>query len=180
MKAALDTNAIIDLCSNDAWTDRAVRHFTENQNDSLVLVTHAMDEVHRLGGQGWANLGRLEAVCIRDEQRYFTIGVSILGGPDVLRGDSTARDGIQRETQDVGRAYEEYRRQQAARGLPVADVAKWHKRNNRQTDAVIYERATELGCDLLITGDGDINGKVPAANNCQPIRLADFIARLNS
>jgi hypothetical protein len=37
MKAALDANAIICLCNNDAWTDRVVRHFAGNTNDSLVL-----------------------------------------------------------------------------------------------------------------------------------------------
>src|SRR5690349_12474190 len=139
MKAALDTNAIIDLCSDDAWVDRVVGHFADKPNDSLALVAHAMDEVKRLDVQGRANLRRLEAACTRDEQRYFTIGVSALDGPDVLRGDRAKRDGIQRETYDVGRAYERYRRQQEARGLPIASIEKWHSRNNRQTDAVIYE-----------------------------------------
>jgi len=179
MRAALDTNAIIDLCSSDAWIDRVVRHFASNPNDSLVLVAPAMDEVERLDEQGRANLERLEAVCIRDEQRYFTIGVSALDGPDVLRGDTAARDGIQRETRDIGRGYEKYRKQQEAQGLPVASIEKWHRRNNHQTDAVIYERAMELGCDLLVTGDvRDIKKRVPTTNSCRPVSLDDFIAAL--
>lgn len=180
MKAALDANAIIDLCSNDAWADRVVRHFASNQNDGLVLVAHAIDEVQRLDEHGWVNLRRLEAVCIRDEQRYFTLGVSALDGPDVLRGDTAERDGIQRETRDVGRTYERYRRQQLAQGLPVASIDKWHRRNNHQTDALVYERAVELGCDVLVTRDDkDITKKVPLTNSCQPVSLADFIAGLN-
>jgi hypothetical protein len=180
MKAALDTNAIISLCGNDAWIDRVVRHFQDNPIDSLVLVVQAMDEVQRLSQEQRANLARLEAVCIRDEQRYFTLGLSVLDGPDVLRGDTAERDGIQREIRDVGHGYERYVRRQEAHGSPVASIEKWHKRINNQTDAVIYERATELGCNVLVTGDDkDITKKVPATNSCQPVSLADFIAGLN-
>jgi hypothetical protein len=179
MKAALETNAIINLCSNDEWTDRVVRHFAANPNDDLVLVAHAMDEVMHLDKQKRANLQRLEAACIRDEQRYYALGASALDGPDDLRGDTAARDGIQRETRDVGRAYERYRSQQAARGLPISRVEKWLKRNNNQTDALIYERAVELGCDIIVTDDLDIKDHFPATNSCQPVGLTDFVAGLN-
>jgi hypothetical protein len=47
------------------------------------------------------------------------------------------------------------------------------------TDAVIYERAVELGCDLLVTDDKGIRENVPATNRCQPIGMADFMARLD-
>lgn len=179
MKAALETNAIINLCSNHASTDRVVRHFAGNPNDSLVLVAHAMDEVTHLDNQKRANLQRLETVSVRDEQRYYTLGASRLNGPDGLRGHTAARDGIQRETRDVGRAYERYRRQQAEQGLPINRAEKWLKRNNNQTDALIYERAVELGCDIIVTDDPDIKDHVPATNSCQPIGLTNFVAGLN-
>jgi hypothetical protein len=179
MKAALDANAIIRLCKNDAWTDRVVRHFTGNTNDSLVLGAYAMREAEPRDQQERTNMQRLEAACIRDEQRYFTLDESLLDEPDALRGDTAAHDGIQRETRDVGRAYEMYCMQQAARGQPISSPEKWHKRINNQTDALIYERATELGCDLLVTDDPDVTGRVPATNSCQPIGLADFVVGLN-
>jgi hypothetical protein len=138
-----------------------------------------MGEAEPQDQQERTNMQRLEAACVRDEQRYHALGESPLGGPDVLRGDTAARDGIQRETRDVGGAYETYRMRQAARGQPISSPEKWLKRTNNQTDALIYERAGELGCDLIVTDDPDIKGSVPATNSCQPIGLADFVARLN-
>jgi hypothetical protein len=138
-----------------------------------------MGEAEPRSRQELTNMQRLETACVRDEQGYFTLDKSALDGPDVLRGDTAARDGIQRETRDVGGAYETYRRRQESRGLTISDPEKWLKRTNNQTDALIYERAAELGCDLLVTDDPDIKGNVPATNSCQPIGLADFVARLN-
>jgi len=72
VKAALDTDAIIDLCDNGSWTDRVVRHFEANQQDTLFLVAHAWDELdeQKRGEQARVNLRRLEAVCARGNQRW--------------------------------------------------------------------------------------------------------------
>jgi len=178
VKAALDTDAIIDLCDNDTWVDRVARHFKTNQQDTLFLVAHAWGELDekKRGEQERVNLRRLEAACVRDNQRYFILGTSDLGGPDVMLGDTTKHDGILRVVHDIQPAYDRYWRDQEARGLPVKRIEKWIRKNNNQTDALIYARAAELGCDFLVTKDTDI--RVPATNRCQPITLASFLEKL--
>ena len=177
MKAALDTNAIIDLCNNDSWTDRVARHFEANQQDTLFLVAHAWRELdeQKRGEQAHVNLRRLVAVCARDDQRYFALNESKLG-LDALRGDTAENDGIQRVVHGIQQAYDRYRTQQQVSGLPIKSIERWIRKNNNQTDALIYERAAELGCDFLVTKDTGI--KVPATNRCQPITLAGFIETL--
>lgn len=178
MKVAFDTNAIIDLCENDEWTNRVVEHAEVASGIEVVIVAEVnkqLDMTKRTPAER-TNFGRLEAVSGQDEQRYFTIGVSILDGGDVLRGDSALVHGIQRELYDLGGAYRRYSEEQVAAAQPVATIEKWLDHNNHQADAVIYERASELGCDYLVTSDKRINRVVPAGSVCKPITLADFLS----
>lgn len=64
--------------------------------------------------------------------------------------------------------------------MPVKSIERWNNKNNTQADAVIYERAAELGCDFLVSTDRRIKQAVPAANSCQPIILAHFIGKLDT
>ncbi len=97
----------------------------------------------------------------------------------MLRGNTAVRDGIQREVYDIRGAYEKYRTQQEARGLPVKSIEQWNNQNNPQADAVIYELANKLGCGFLVTADKRIKKAVPAVKSCQPAALADFISKLD-
>jgi hypothetical protein len=176
MRVAFDTNAIIKLCKSDDLTSSMVTHLTDHPTDSLILLSYAVEEFEtKASAQELINFTRLEGASVRDYQRYFTIGVSYLDGPDVLRGDSAMADGIQKEVYDIKSAYEEYVEAQRENGNPVKDVKKWLAQNNHQADAVIYERAAELSCDHLVTMDDRIKRVVPRTHSCSPIAFDDFM-----
>lgn len=178
MKVAFDTNAIIDLCGSDDSTDRVIAHLNSTPGAEVVIVaevTKQLDMTRRTPAER-ANFDRLEAASNYDDQHYLTIGVSAIGGSDVIRGDTALVHGIQREIYDLNGAYERYRAVQEAGGHNVATLDKWLDHNNHQADAVIYERASEIGCDYLVTSDKRINRVVPASSSCKPVTLTDFLA----
>lgn len=175
MKIALDTNAIINLCKSDELTS-TIAKYLDDADTQLILVSYAVEEfAAKASSQELLNFKRLENASMHDEQRYFTLGVSHLDGPDVLRGDGAIIDGIQKEVYNIGSAYEEYRANQLRDGNSVKDIQKWLAQNNHQADAVIYERATELNCDYLVTMDDRIKRVVPPTHSCQPINLNEFM-----
>lgn len=62
----------------------------------------------------------------------------------------------------------------ASKGLPPRDTKAWLNRNINQADAIIFERAEELGCDYVVSDNKDI---LKARNStCSPIKLHDFMA----
>lgn len=175
MKVAFDTNAIINLCSNDEWVERVAQYFQENEDSLLYIVLYVSEELapDSLTKKQQLNHDKLETSLTPDNQRYFTIGVSMIGGADVLRGDGAERLGIERIVLDKNSAYKEYSRQRKAKGLPPKDVRTWLNRNINQNDSVIFERAEQLDCDYVVSDNKDI---LRAKNSsCRPLKLADFV-----
>jgi hypothetical protein len=178
MKVAFDTNAIINLCASDELTSKVVEYFNTHSGDILYIVATVREELKldNLDSHQLNNYERLMAAITADEQAYFAVGVSSIGGNDVIRGNGAGRIGIQRIILDSKSAYEQYSKERMAKGLPPQDSKTWLNRNINQADAVIFERAEELGCDYVVSDNKDI---LRAKNStCRPIKLAGLVALL--
>ncbi len=175
MVAALDTNAVIDVCNDTVRIGAVVGHFSKHENDQLIITAQVMSELTLP-----SNFAKLAAVCRFDEQRYFTIGHSVIGGPDIIRGDNASRDRIQRFVLDAAKGYESYLKEKQLSGEAPVSAQVWNRRNNRQSDAVAYERACELGCDTFVTTDRKLKNRVPLTNECKIVSLSDFVSELSA
>ncbi len=180
MKVTLDTNAVINLCANGTDTIKVVEHFKAHPNDRIYILAKTADELKELTPYQNINLEKLDAAYESDSQQYFTIGVSVIGGPDGIRGNDATRDGIQKEVVDITGAYARYKTIQIKDGNPVKNIENWLKQNNHQSDAVLYERATELASDYFVSDDVRILKVVPISNACKPITLKEFVGLLSS
>jgi hypothetical protein len=180
MNATLDTSAVINLCNDDGETTKVVEYLKAHSDDAIYILAKTTDELKKLTQTQQANLDRIDAVCARDKQRYFTIGESTIGGSDVIRGDSAAGDGIQKEIVDISGAYMKYHKTQIRGGNHVKGMEDWLKQNNHQSDAVLYERATELGCDYFVSNDGRFNKVISVTKSCKPVTLEEFLVLLSS
>jgi hypothetical protein len=97
MKVAFDTNAIIDLCGGDDSTDRVIAQLNSTPGAEVFIVAEVakQSDITRLIPAERANFDRLDVASSLNNQRYFTIGVSAIGGSDMIRGDTALTHGIQ-------------------------------------------------------------------------------------
>ena len=119
MKATIDTNAVINLCDDDANTNVVIGYFKTHTGDRIYVLAKTHDELKNMSAHQAANLAKLEAASDFDTQRYFTVGESVVGGADTIRSDNATHDGIQKEVIDVTGAYTQYKADQTRNGNPV-------------------------------------------------------------
>jgi hypothetical protein len=147
-----------------------------------ILVSAVLDEFDesRLTESGQSNWTLLQQRFTEDDTRYFTIGVSAIGGPDILAGGNGYSE-IRREVADTQAAFSTHNEERERQGKPPLDSRQWLNRNQRQADASIFSLAERLGCDVLVTTNlKDFKAVDTGQYNCRIVSLADFLNDLKT
>lgn len=148
MKISLDTSTLINLCKNkDNVLNKFINYIKKKDILVFMSLTAQAEFIKGLTEEEKINFNKLSKYVTYDNQKYVTVGESVVGDPDIIPG--SAFEGFNMPL-DSKKAYLKSGSRKTIHG--------WIKK--KQTDATVYSRAVDLGCDYLITENiKDFKGK---------------------
>lgn len=164
MKYCLDTNAVIAICKSTSSLERFTDYSRKNYEDSFFIPSYVADEFVE-GDSG--NAQYLELISLPNvevgEDHFFTIGISMLGGPDILAGGSS-------EYQNIGYSEEDYKKSGSKK-----DYWTWRKR--KINDRLISEMAESRQCDGIVSENLKDFSKIPSSYDIKVITMDELMSR---
>lgn len=162
MRYCLDTNAVIAICKSNEMLGKFLNYGKNNPQDAFFIPSYVADEFNEgdpmnllyseLIAQGNVEVG---------EDHFFTIGVSMIGGPDILAGGSSGYESIDY-------TIEGYRRSGSKK-----DYWTWRKR--KINDRLISEMAESRLCDAIVSENLKDFSKIPSSYDIKITTLNDLL-----
>lgn len=162
MKYCLDTNAVIATCKSTSSLERFTDYSRKNYEDIFFIPSYVADEFVE-GDSG--NPQYLELISLPNvevgKDHFFTIGVSMIGGPDIIAGGSSGY-------QNVGYSEEDYKKSDSKK-----DYWTWRKR--KINDRLISEMAESRQCDAIVSENLKDFSKIPSSYDIKIITMAELM-----
>lgn len=162
MRYCLDTNAVIAICDSANSLANFIQYLQQNPNDSFFIPSYVADEFTEGEHENLQYVELLSQPSIETgDDHFFTIGVSMLGGPDILASGSSGY-------QDIGYSEEDYKKSGSKK-----DYWTWRKR--KINDRLISEMAESRQCDAIVSENLKDFSKIPSSYKIEIISVDKFL-----
>lgn len=158
MRIALDNTALVAITENTSLTKRVLAKLHKGEWTELVVSRQVSEEFQIRSSKQSRNYESLLSFIHQDKVHYFTVGESQVGGADLI-APNTLLD-ITGDLSSPLQQYERYKKTQLVSGLTPKDSRRWLNKNKHQSDAIIYARAVDTRCDVLVTNDATLRKRI--------------------
>lgn len=164
MRYCLDTNAVIAICESASSLARLTDYSRKNYEDSFFIPSYVADEFTEGDSSNPQYLALISHPTVEvGEDHFFTIGVSMIGGPDIIAAGSSGY-------QNVGYSEEDYKKSGSKK-----DYWTWRKR--KINDRLISEMAESRQCDAIVSENLKDFSKIPSSYDIKVITMDELMSR---
>jgi len=165
MKIALDTNAVINICKVNSNVEQILNYMQSNPTFKLFINKRVVEEFNKHNSQNeLKNLNVLLDKVNLNSKQYFTIGVSMIDGPDTIPPESY--DFFNKD----------FSEQKYVESGTSKTKTEWVRKY--QADPTIYSIANDYLCDFLVTDNRKDFQKAAKKFHTKIISIADFYKML--
>lgn len=154
----MDTNVVIAICRSSAKLDEFIDYAKRNPYDTFFIPSYVADEFNEGDSENpqYQKLTAHSSVTV-GRDHFFTIGVSTIGGPDIIAGGSSGY-------QDIGYMHKDYENSGSKKNY-------WTWRKRKINDRLISEMAESRRCDAIVSENLKDFSKIPSSYSIKIVTM---------